>query len=97
MINGVFYKGADLAVELETDIQLTGGTVSILVKLADGTMEEYTGEIVRFSTIAATIPAEDNTQAGEIFLQAKAVIAGKTSIGTTESAIIFDNFVVPGP
>lgn len=94
MIQGFFYKGADLAVELETAMDLTGATVSILVKLVDGTVEEYTGAIKDFSTVTATIPSEDNTAAGEIFMQAKVVLDGKTFIGVTESALIFNAFAV---
>ena len=101
MITGVFYKGSDLPIILQTDAYLeTEGWQGffIVAKFPDGTVQEYEASIVAFSSLSATIPKADNTQAGEIFLQVKAVSGdgpNTTYFGETESLVIFDPFVVP--
>ena len=95
MIPGVFYIGADIPLELETEADLTDATLTVLVKLPGGTVKEYDGTVKNYSSITATIPAADNTVLGEIFVQAKVVIGDITRVGGTDSLMIFDAFVVP--
>ena len=97
MISGVFYKGADIRVELQTEVYIDTESFSayILAKFPDGTVIEYEAGVADFSTVTTTIPAANNTLAGEIFLQAKLVNGDLSYVGETESLVIFDPFVVP--
>ena len=72
MIPGAFYQGASIDLVLQTDVTLTGATVSIMAKAPDGEVIELDGEITDFTSITATLSAEKNDQAGQWLLQAKA-------------------------
>ncbi len=97
MITGSFYINTDVLVTLDTgSIMTDASAVSILVKFQDGSEDEYDGEVVDFTKIQATIPKEDNTQPGQILLQASATFTESgTAIGETEEIVILNSFAPP--
>ena len=93
MIPGSFYKGSDLPITLDTGQILTGATVSINAKFQDGSVHSYSGTVLNFTQVLATIPAADNIQPGQINLQANVVWPDTTvAIGETEIIVILNSF-----
>ncbi len=97
MITGSFYVGSDISVTLDTGIVLTDAlSVSVEAKFQDGSTETYTGEVVDFTKVKVTVPAEDNTQPGSILFQAHAELDDPgTAIGETEQVVVLDAFAPP--
>lgn len=77
MIEGTHYKGSDVTIDLETEVALVPASpVTMVVTFPDGVSKEYTGAIVRFTKIRATIPYTDNTQAGILVCRVTYTAAG---------------------
>ena len=52
---------------------------------------------MNFSQVSATIDADDNTQYGEISMQAKVVDGGLTLTGETETLVVQSSFAAVAP
>ncbi len=96
MIQGKFFINTDVAVTLDTGSILTDASeVNILVKFQNGTVKTYEGEVVDFTKITSSIPAEDNIQPGTVSMQAQAEFDDSgVAQGETEQLVILDSFAV---
>ncbi len=93
MIAGTYYQGSAIQLNLQTEVILGGTTpVSIMAKKPDGTVIEIVGIVIDVTTIRADLPAEENDQAGQWLLQAKADFEEGTVFGETEKIYILIPF-----
>lgn len=96
MIKGLWYTGCTLDIDLETELdQSAADSVSVFVQFPDASILEYTGEVINFSTVRFRLPEADNTQAGQLTLQASAMVGGLTqNPGKPETLWIQSRFAV---
>ncbi len=92
MIEGKWYKGADIQGRLETGTILTGATCTVLVEFNGGTVvKEYAGTIDDFTGVTFTIPAADNIYSREIVLRVGVTFPGTgKKYGDPETMNILD-------
>lgn len=91
-IQGDWYKGADLQLRLETEVDLSGAiAVTMIAEYPGGPTKEYAGAVDDFTGISATLPAGDNIYKGEITLRVTITKAatGK-KYGDPETIFILD-------
>ncbi len=89
MIQGTYYQGSTLQIDLQTDIILGGATpVRIMAKKPGGDVLELIGIVIDVTTIRATLTSEQNDEAGQWLLQAKAEFDDGVVFGQTERLFI---------
>lgn len=69
-IQGDWYKGADIQIRLETEVDISDAiAVTVIAEYPSGPTKEYTGAVDDFTGVAATLPAADNIYPGEATLR----------------------------